>query len=309
MALTKPLAWEDLQLVKAVAQARGMSGAAAELGIDHSTVFRRLGALETALGQPLFERRRSGYTLTATGEEVVGTARRIDQDVMALERRLKGQEILPAGEIRIATADSLLMHLLTPLFARFRKACPDIQLDLVIGNPALNLSRRDADIAIRATDKPPETLVGRKIGQIAWALYGRARDFAEIGPKSDAASLTTHDWVALSDDMAALNVVRSAISTIARNRLVYRANSVLALAEAIEAGIGIGHIPCFIGDVRPGLVRLSDTVPDFTATLWLLTHPDLRHSPRIRALMDFLATELTPLKDLIAGNTADVGLI
>ncbi|MDQ0456266.1 LysR family transcriptional regulator [Rhizobium paknamense] len=294
--MSKPLAWDDLRLVKAVAEAKGMAGAAAALQVDHSTIFRRLGALERALGTPLFERRRGGYDLTPAGEEVLAAAERIDSEVHRLERRLTGKEIAPAGEIRVATADSLLMHLLTPLFYRFRATCPAIRLDVVIGNSALNLSRRDADIAIRATDTPPETLVGRRIGSIAWALYGRGQDRQARGE----AFIDTADWVALSQDMASLKVVRDT-RQLQPERLVYRANSVLALAEAVEAGIGIGHLPCFIGDVRPGLARLSDPVRDYAAELWLLTHQDIRHAPRIRVFMDFIAAELVPLRPLIEG--------
>ncbi|MGV1953483.1 LysR family transcriptional regulator [Agrobacterium vitis] len=301
MRAAKSLAWDDLRLVKAIAQALGMAGAAATLGIDHSTVFRRLGALEEALGVPLFERRRSGYALTPTGEEAVRTAERIEAEVAQLERRLQGREIAPAGEIRVTTADSLLVYLLTPLFARFQQVYPDIQLDVVIGNNALNLSRRDADIAIRATDNPPDMLVGRRIGLIAWALYGRGQDFAAASAPKPAELNAAH-WACLGEDMAGLKVVKAAKQQLAPKQLRYRANSVLALADAVEAGIGIGHIPCFIGDVRPALVRLSPTIPDYSASLWLLTHQDLRHSPRIRVFMDFIAAQLIPLRPLIEGE-------
>ncbi|MGG7516835.1 LysR family transcriptional regulator [Allorhizobium undicola] len=313
--MSKRLAWDDLHLVKAVADARGMAGAAAALGVDHSTVFRRLGALEADLGAQLFERRRSGYELTPAGEEMLTLAERIDQDVNRLERRLRGKQIAPSGEIRIATADSLLLHLLMPLFASFRSACPEIRLDVVIGNQALNLSRRDADIAIRATDDPPETLVGRRIGVIAWALYGRAPEHDPTEEKRGSKSapeeagvppehvLSSADWVALSQDMSALKVVRDA-ALVPPERLVYRTNSVLALAEAVEAGMGIGHLPCFIGDTRPALRRLQPPNADYAAQLWLLTHQDIRHSPRIRAFMDFIAAELQPLRPLIEGEAA-----
>lgn len=290
----RQLAWDDLKLVKAVAEARGMAGAAAALGIDPSTVFRRLGALEARLKAPLFERHRSGYALTAVGEEMVRVAERIEDEIAGFERRLLGDEIAPAGEIRVATADSLLIHLLTPLFAAFRARCPEIRLDVVIGNSALNLSRRDADVAIRATDTPPDNLVGRRIGTLAWALYGRAE--AVTDAPADPV------WVGLGEEMAGLRVVRDLHERVAAAKIAYRTNSVLGLAEAIEAGIGIGHLPCFIGDVRPGLARRSDRIPDYATTLWLLTHPDLRHSPRIRLFLDRMATDLSRLRPLIEGD-------
>jgi DNA-binding transcriptional LysR family regulator len=293
------LAWDDVRLVREIARSAGMAGAAAALGIDNSTVFRRLGALEAALGTKLFERRRSGYVLTPAGEDMVRMSERFEQDIADFSRRLEGGEIAARGEIRVATADSLLAFLMTDLLARFRAVYPQIILDVVIGNTALNLSRRDADVAIRATDRPPENLVGRRIGTIAWALYGR---HAEHGETADAESrVEAGDWVVLADEMAGLNVVRWAHAHVPAERLVYKANTVLGLAAAVEAGIGIGHLPCFIGDQNRALMRLSPPEPDFSAGLWLLTHPDLRKSPRIRAFLDFMGAELQRLKPLLEG--------
>lgn len=273
-----------------------MTGAAAALGIDHSTVFRRLGALEASLETKLFERRRTGYALTPAGEDMLRIAERFEQDITDFSRKLEGGDIAARGEIRLATADSLLAYLLTPLFARFRQQNPEITLDVVIGNSALNLSRRDADVAIRATDQPPENLVGRRIGTLAWALYG----------KPDAADGSmdlqeTANWVLLGDEMANLKVVKWAHAQVPPERRVYKANTVLALAAAVEAGIGIGHLPCFIGDQSRGLVRLGEPESSFSAGLWLLTHPDLRRSPRIRVFLDFMAAELQRLKPLLEG--------
>lgn len=284
-------AWDDLKLVRCIARAGGLTGAAAALGIDQSTVYRRLGALEKALETLLFERHRTGYAATAAGEELVALADRFERDIVDFGRRLEGKSIAVRGEIRIATADSLLAHLLIPVFRSFQAAQPEITLDVVIGNPALNLSRRDADVAIRATDSPPETLVGRRIGTIAWALYGTP-DCATEDPF----------WVTLGEDMAGLKVVQWARDHVPAGRRVYRANTVLGVASAVEAGIGVGHLPCFIGDASRALKRLSDPVPAFSAGLWLLTHADLRQSPRIRLLMDHVAGELLRLKPLIEGT-------
>src|SRR5829696_4277791 len=182
------LAWDDFRLVKAIADARGLAGAAERLGVNHSTMFRHLGQIEDALGVALFERHRTGYALTTAGEEMVALAERMDEDETAFTRKLAGRELSPAGELRVTTSDSLLVHLLTPLLARFRGQCPDVQLDIILGNQALNLSKRDADVAIRASDSPPETLVGRRVARIAWALYGRAADFRGPGLSTSAAS-------------------------------------------------------------------------------------------------------------------------
>jgi DNA-binding transcriptional LysR family regulator len=294
----RSLDWDDLRLVKAIAEAKGLAAASARLGINHSTAFRRLGQLETTLGVRLFERHRAGYTATTAGEELIGLAQRIDDEVSVFARKLAGRELAPAGELRVTTSDTLLMHLLTPMLARFRAHCPEVRLDLVLGNQALSLSQRDADVAIRATDNPPETLVGRRAARIAWALYApaaRSASHLETGTYGQA-------WVALGDNFATMRVARHVREHVPAERIAYKINTVLGLAEAVEAGIGIGHLPCFIGDARPSLVRLSPPDPAFAADLWLLTHPALRHSPRVRVFLDFLAGEIAQERGLIEGE-------
>ncbi len=297
----KNLVWDDFRLVKAIADSKGLTGAAERLGVNHSTMFRRLGQIEDALGVALFERHRTGYVLTAAGEEMVALAERMDEDVTAFARKLAGRALSPAGELRVTTSDTLLVHLLTPLFARFCQQCPDVRLDLVLGNQALNLSKRDADVAIRVSDSPPETLVGRRVARVAWALYGRAADFPQPGAV-DLGSLYRQPWVSLSDDLAALKAAQFVREHVPPERIVYKVNTVLGLAEAVEAGIGVGHLPCFIADARPALVRLAPPDPAFAADLWLLTHPDLRYSARIRVFLDFLASEVAKQRTFIAGE-------
>lgn len=301
------MSWDDLRVVAAIAEAGSLPAAAARIGLDHSTVFRRLGRIEQALGLALFERRRDGYAATAAGEEIVALARRLDEDVTGVTRKIAGRAPTPSGEVRVTTADSLLVHLMTPLFARFRDHCPEVRLDVVVANQSLNLSKRDADVAIRAGDDPPPTLVGRRVARIAWALYGR-RD-AVLAARNEAPGAVDdrevdpgHPWVALGDDLSTMTVARFPAETEPPRRVVYRTNSVLALAEAVEAGIGIGHLPCFVGDVRPDLVRLAPPEPRFAADLWLLTHPDLRKAARVRALLDFLAEAIAAERSLIEGE-------
>lgn len=297
----KNLAWDDFRLVKAIADVRSLPAAAVFLGINHSTVFRRLSQIEEALGAKLFERHRSGYTLTTPGEEMVALAQRVDDDITAFTRKMAGRELAPTGELRVTTNDSLLIHLLTPLFVKFRKQCHDVRLDVVLANQELNLSKRDADVAIRATDNPPENLVGRRVASIAWALYGRAEDFPEPDAV-DQERLYERDWVALGDNLATLKAVKFVQEHVPPERIGYRINTVLGLSEAVEQGLGIGHLPCFIADRRPGFVRLGPPVPEFATDLWLLTHPDLRHSPRVRVFLDFLAAEVVKQRKLIEGT-------
>ena len=300
MLNSQTLAWDDFKLVRLIAEAKGLGGAAEALKVNHSTVFRRLGQLEERLGTKLFERHRTGYALTPAGEEMAALAERMDEDVASFARKLAGRAISPAGELRVTTNDTLLVNLLTPIFAGFCAACPDVRLDVVLSNQALNLSKRDADVAIRATDSPPETLVGRRAATIGWALYGRAADFPAPGGV-DLASLAGRTWVSLGDALGTFKVARFVRERAHPEKIVYKVNTVLGLAEAVEAGIGIGPLPCFIADARPALKRLSPPDPDFATGLWLLTHPDLRHSARVRVFLDFVAAEVAKRRRAIEG--------
>ena len=300
MGRMQDLAWDDFRLVKEIAAAKGLTGAAERLGVNHSTVFRRLGQLEQGLGVKLFERHRTGYAPTPAGEEMAGLAERMEEDVAAFARNLAGHAISPAGELRVTTNDTLLVHLLTPMLARFCAQAPDVRLDVVIGNQALNLSKRDADVAVRATDDPPETLVGRRVATLAWAVYGRAEDFPE-GSGRDLAALAGRRWVALGDHLGGTKAARFVRERVPPERIVYQVSTVLGLTEAVEEGIGIGPLPCFIADQRPKLVRLGAPNPDFATGLWLLTHPDLRQSVRVRAFLDFMGAEMTRRRSLIEG--------
>jgi DNA-binding transcriptional LysR family regulator len=290
-----PLAWDDFRLVKAVADRGGLTQAAEHLGINHSTAFRRLAAIEGALDARLFERHRSGYVPTPAGTAMLAAAGRMDEDVARFTREVAGKAQTPAGALRITTAASFVTGVLLPMLGRFAKAYPLIRLDVVVSEEALNLSRRDADVAIRASDNPPPTLVGRRLAGIAWAIYGRAAD----GP-----DLRDRTWVSPSEAVAGGAHARFVRARAGPDGIALQLNTVLGLAEAIEAGIGIGPLPCLQGDSCPALMRLSGPEAELASTLWLLTHPDLRHAPRVRAFMDFVGDEMSARRAAFEGRRA-----
>lgn len=299
------IAWDDFRLVRAIAESGTLAGAAEQLNVNHSTIFRRLGTLEAQLGARLFERARSGYVPTPTGEEMIRLAERMADEVLAVERRITGQDLRPSGELRVTTNDTLLVHMLTPIFATFRTAYPEIRLDVVISNQSLSLSKRDADVAIRASDRPGDTLVGRRIATIAWGIYCRA-DLAPPLPLA-AGDLRRHDWVGFSDNLAAIKPAKWLRERVGEEKLVYRINTVLGLAEAAAAGIGLAVLPCFIAAVTPGLVRLTGPQQEMDSGLWLLTHPDIRATARVRTFMEHAGRELARLRPRIEGQDAAGG--
>jgi DNA-binding transcriptional LysR family regulator len=293
------LSWDDFRYVKAIADTRTLAGAAAELSVNHSTVFRRLAQIETGLGSRLFERSRAGYALTPCGEEMVRLAERMGEDIIAFERQVTGHDLRPSGELRVTTNDTVLVHMMTGIFAAFRKAYPEIVLDVVVSNQALNLSKRDADVAVRATDRPPEALIGRRAAGIAWAVFA-ASDKAPETFDADADARGA-DWVGFGENLANLKAAKWLREHAAHDRIVYRINTVLGLAEACAAGIGFALLPCFIGSATAGLTRLTPPVAELNNGIWLLTHADLRQTARVRAFMDFAGSEIAKQRKTIEG--------
>jgi len=296
------IAWDDFRLVRAIAETGTLAGAAETLGVNHSTIFRRLGALEQQLGTRLFDRSRSGYVATPTGEEMVRLAERMGEEVAAVERRITGQDLRPSGELRVTTNDSMLVHMLTPVFASFRTAFPEIRLEVVVTNSSLSLSKRDADVAIRASDRPGDTLVGRRIADIAWGVYAKPELLP--GGRLEPGALRQHDWIGFSDALGAIKPAKWLRERVGEERLVYRVNSVLGLAEAAAAGIGLTVLPCFIGALTPGLRRVMGPEPEMASGLWLLTHPDIRTTARVRVFMDHVGRELNHFRSRIEGGEA-----
>jgi DNA-binding transcriptional LysR family regulator len=294
------ISWDEFRLVKAIADTGSLAGAGDVLSLNHSTVFRRLNALEQDLGSRLFERSRTGYVPTPAGEEMVALASRMFDEVLEFERRVSGRDVKPSGELRITTNDSFVAHLTTPLFSAFCRLYPEIRLDVVVDNRALNLSKRDADVAIRATGEPPETLVGRRIAAIAWNVYGAADGTREA--TDDPHDLAGECWVGFGDAISSIGPARWMARAVPHAKVSYRLNTILGLSQAAEAKVGVAMIPCFIGDRVPGLKRLLKSPLVFDASLWLLTHPDLKNSARVRAFVDFMGRELMKHKPLIEGH-------
>lgn len=290
------LAWDDLRTIGAISTAGSLAGAARTLGLSHATVFRRLGAIEQRLGVHLFDRHRGGYTPTAAGEELAEVAGRIDAEVAAAERRVAGRDRLPAGTLRITTTDTILGGLVSPILADFRRAYPEITLEIAVSNAQLSLSRRDADVAVRPTPSPPEHLLGRRVGTISQAVY-RA---ADAGPASDDADDAA--WIGPEETLW----YRQLEAWMRRHgydaRCHYRVDSVAGMHAAARAGTGQAVLPCYLADADEALVRVGAPIEELEIDLWILTHPDLRHVARIRAFTAFVAEGLRGSEARLAGR-------
>jgi DNA-binding transcriptional LysR family regulator len=293
------LSWDDFRYVKAIAGTRSLAGAAASLGVNHSTVFRRLGQIEQQLGSRLFERGRAGYALTTCGEQMVELAERMDEDIVTFERKVTGQDLRPSGELRVTTSDVVLLHLLNDVLIGFRRAYPEIVLDIVVSNERLNLSKRDADVAVRATYHNPDPLAGSKVARIAWAVFGPAARATE--PFDPARDGPRHDWVAFADPSSIAKAMKWLKDFVGEKRIVYKVNTMVGLAEAAAGGVGMVLLPCYVGTAVPGLAQLSPPLPELEGELWLLTHPDLRNTARVRAFLDYCAAAIAQRRKTIEG--------
>ena len=296
--------WDDLRLVLAVFREGTLSGAARRLGVTHSTVFRRLGAIEAAMGARLFERFRDGYAPTPAGETAAASAVRLEDEVLTLGRTLSGQDLRPIGTVRIATTDALGSILMRHLPA-MRALHPGIQLEITISNALANLTRREAEIAIRPTIEPPEILVGRRVADIAHAIYGSPAYLSRHADKD----LPAHDWIGLDDALANTVVGRWMHEKMPSARIACSVDALPTLRDAALAGLGLALLPCYVGDLAPGLRRVTpNALPAPRSALWLLTHDDLKRTARVRATLEFLAQALASERPLMEGNGPDASI-
>lgn len=278
--------WDDLQFVLAVEREGGLAGAARSLGINYSTAHRRLGQIERSLGIRIFNRRRDGYHLTPMATELSDTARRIEAEVLALNRRVVGADMKLGGKIHVSTSQLMGLYVLPRMFERFANRFPGVGIDVAITDQLTNLKRSDTDVVIRATATPPDYLSGINMGPVSFAAYVR-RDSA-----NRAKPLHAYEWVdfVAADPVSPLRHWLRHIVPDADCR--YRFDSAAAIREAAIAGLAAAVLPCLVGETHPDLVRISDVRHEDNFNLWILTHVELRKSARIRSFMRFFRTEI-----------------
>ena len=297
--------WDDLRFVLAVAREKNLTRAAKLLGVTHTTVSRRLSAFEERVGVRLFDRQPEGYVATAAGEDMIAAASRVEEEVLSLDSRVFGQDTRLSGPLRVTTVDVMAVRMAEPL-AAFCAEYPGVSVELSVDNNFRSLTRREADIALRTTNRPPEHLVGVKLGHIEYAVYGAKSLLERIG--SDA-PLNDFPWVAWDERLLA-KVTEERLHGHAPNaNIVLRVDSPNVMNAVIRGGVGLGFMTCTEGDRDDDLVRLRPIETNFGTNIWLLTHPDLRHTARVRAFMDFMGDVLRTRREAWQGvPDADLGL-
>ncbi len=278
----------DLIYIASVTQTGSLSAAARELHVNHATVFRRVAQIEMALGVRLFERGSGRYVATPAGEELAAAGAAIAKTAERSLLKVAGRDLRPSGVVRITTTDSLAMTLLNPVLALCRVRHPEISLHIGIDNHTLDLSKRDADIAVRPTLHPPEYLVGKCIAPLAFAVYGAVNYLAN----TTASALSEHQWVGLGDSQERHRSLLWLQKVIPLEQVGYRTDGFASVARACAEGLGLAVLPCFLADSLAPLRRIQEPIPDLASKLWVLTHPDLRKTVRIQTVFQLLHREL-----------------
>ncbi len=288
--------WDDARIFLAVAREGSFSGAAKRLGVQHSTVSRRIRALEEKLATPLVERKASGYVLTEAGEELKQSACRIENELLSFEGAVSGQNQDIAGELRVTAIANMASTVLMPYFARFSAAYPRIELNVQVTNNSVSLSERDADVAIRQTNKPLETLIGTCLTTVASAVYG-SREYCAAVTSGQAAE----KWIGVDCCDYHRTWTRQAWSQGEHEFYVDETSLTLA---ALKQGLGVGFLPCFLGDSDPGLVRFREPEKQHELGLWLLYHRDLRNTKRVALFRTHMQHEIKQATALFEGAPA-----
>lgn len=274
--------WDDLRYFLAVAETETLAGAARRLGVNHSTVFRRINRFEQDVGAVLFERLQDGYQLTLAGEDLLAHAKAVGGEIDQLQLKLKGKDFQPRGTVRITAPEHIANEFLPGYLAAFRQQYPDIAFELDVGAASRDLTRREADLAVRATNDPPPHLVGLRTVLLNWSCFASPGYLEKFGRPDNAAALDDHRVIGADGGLRGLPPFRH-LDAGDKRRTDLRCSTLNSMAAMAKAGFGIALLPD--DQVQPGLTRLFPCEPAYASDLWLLTHPELRRTERIRLLM------------------------
>ncbi|MDP1690817.1 MAG: LysR family transcriptional regulator [Burkholderiaceae bacterium] len=286
LALTRPqLAWTDFHTVLAVAQHGSVAKACPALRMTHSTLLRKLDLIESRLKTRLFERTRQGYALTAAGHEIVQAALAFAPIAATSEQRVRGQDLRPSGEVRVSAAAVVIEHLVAPVLAQFGSAFPEIQIELAASREHVNLRRREADVAIRIADSVPDWLLGRRLAELQFRVYGRRRGRANAALRTVEDLAGERRWISFERDARDLKFDRWLAEQVPESNVVLRVDNFSHAATMVRAGLGIALLPAFVESSLPDLRPLSEPIAALQTPLWIVTHPELKDAMRIKVLM------------------------
>lgn len=286
--------WDDLRLFLAVARTGSISGAAKQLGVQHSTISRRMRQFEEKLGTRLIERKSGRYELTQAGENVKEASGRIEREVLGVDGALHGEDTQLVGSLKVAALNNMASSVLMPMFASFNRKRPQVELHIIVANIDASLSQREADVAIRLTNSPTDTLIGKRIVTVASCIYGSPSYLKELRKYGGEPK-----WIGV--ECCGFHKTWTKQTSSEQSYNFYSDDTQLTLA-AIREGMGVSILPCFMGDTDPLLERYCDPDPAHNLGLWVLLHPDLKRTARVLAFRDHMVQAINDKKALFEGN-------
>lgn len=286
--------WDDMRIFLAVARAGSFSGAAKSINVQQSTVSRRIRTMEKQLGARLVERTKSGYELTAAGMNVKKAASQMEMEMLGVDSAVSGRDTNLTGSLRITTANDMTPLVLMPTFSRFSLAHPEINLQISATNTATSLVKREADIAIRLTNTPGYTLVGKRLVKVVSTVYGN-RDYLQHIRKQKREP----KWIGVECCEYHKSWTKQACGQQDQN---FCCSDIFLTLAAVEEGLGVAYLPCFSGDKNPALERYCDPDPSHDLGLWLLFHPDLKGTARILAFRNHMIESINVVRHLFEGR-------
>lgn len=282
--------WDDIRYFLAIARAGTLAQAARDTKVEHTTVGRRLRALESALGTRLFTHGPEGFTLTRAGEAILPLAEAMEAQAAGIVRRVSGEGDRIEGMVRLTTSEAFSSYFVKQL-AALRQRHPGLVVEILSGNRAFDLMRGEADLAFRIRPDSSPDLIVRKVVSLGWSIYA-AKDFLTRKGRPDVEELAGWDVIGYDESLSAVPGAVWLAEHGGGAHVVLRANSIVAAMNATLVGMGIGFIPCFMGQDEPSLVRLTpSTIGERDG--FLVVHPDLAKVGRVRAVMDFIVESLT----------------
>ncbi len=293
--------WDDMKLFLAVARTGTISGGAKQLGVQHSTVSRRLRALEQQLGARLIERKKTGFELTVAGENFKQAAIRVEREIINVDEALLGKDTKLVGSLRVTAINNMASTILMPMFARFSQQHPEVKLHVIVSNTDVSLVQREADLAIRLTNSPTESLIGKRMLTVASTIYGSQEYIKSL--KQQAAD---PKWLGVECCVFHKTWTKQYCSHQSHN--FYSDDTLLTLA-AIKENLGVSYLPCFLGDSDPALERYCEPNELHNLGLWILMHPDLKRTARVLAFRDHIIQCVQEQQDLFEGRIAKDNIV
>ena len=284
--------WDDVRFFLAVKRNGTVSAAGKALGVNHTTVSRRLAVLEKQLRTRLFDRTPEGYQLTQVGEDMLELAIQMEETANAIDRKAAGRDADLQGKLVVTMPYDVANNLVMPGFGEFLQSYPGIDVELKTTRTLVDLSARDADLAIRLTDTPPDYLVGRKLLPLRHGLY--------VSPTYWEAQHDNPSLVLFPGD----DRPDWAMRHFPDAPVALRTDNVSTMLAAVEAGLGVARLACFVADVNPNVARLDLELEPSSWGVWSLNHIDLRSTARVRVCRDYLQQQLLDRKALILGETS-----